>query len=332
MKTKHETNCHLKHETNRYTKHETNHKTNSNINHLATSKTDRNILIAFILNLSFSVLEFFGGLFTNSVAILSDSVHDLGDAFSVGLSYILERKSKKGIDARHTYGYVRYSVLGSVITASILVVSSILIIIGAIGRIITPTPVDYSGMIILAIVGVILNSIASFVTHDKGSLNQESINLHMLEDVLGWVVVLIGAIVMNFTDISIIDPIMSIGVALFILIGAFKNLHKIVDIFLEKTPKTIDLSLIKQSLLNIDGVLDVHHVHVRSIDGYNNYATLHVVVSKYSHELKAKIKQALEHQNIKHSTIELELNGEDCDDKTCEPTVHNHSHSHSHSH
>lgn len=197
-------------------------------------KTDRNILIAFILNLFFSVFEFIGGLFTNSVAILSDSVHDFGDALSVGLSYLLERKSKKGVDARHTYGYVRYSVLGSVITASILVVSSIFVIISAINRIMNPVPVDYSGMIIIAIIGVLLNSIASYITHDKGSLNQESINLHMLEDVLGWVIVLIGAVVMNFTDISILDPIMSIGVAIFILYNALKNLHTVVDLFLEK--------------------------------------------------------------------------------------------------
>ena len=293
-------------------------------------KTDRNILIAFVLNLFFSLLEFLGGLITNSVAILSDSVHDFGDALSVGLSYILERKSKKGIDARHTYGYVRYSVLGSVITASILVVSSILVIVGAVGRIRNPVPVNYSGMIFFAIIGVVLNSIASFVTRDKGSLNQESINLHMLEDVLGWVVVLIGAIVMNFTDISIIDPIMSIGVALFILYGAFKNLHSVVDIFLEKTPKNIDLEKIKQALLKIDGVIDVHHIHVRSIDGYNNYATLHVEVLKYSHELKEKIRHTLEHQNIKHSTIELELKGEKCDDKKCEPATNHKTHSHSH--
>lgn len=293
-------------------------------------KTDRNILIAFILNLTFSILEFFGGLFTNSVAILSDSVHDLGDALSVGLAYILERKSKKGTDKRHSYGYLRYSVLGGVITTSILIISSILVIIGAIHRVIQPEHVDYSGMIILATIGVVLNSVAAFVTHDKGSLNQKAINLHMLEDVLDWIVVLIGAIIMNFTDISTIDPVMSIGVALFILYNALKNLHSVLDIFLEKTPDGIDLGEIKHQLLGIKDVLDVHHIHVRSIDGYNNYATLHVVVSKYSHELKEQIKHELGHLNINHSTIELELRGEECDEKECEPSIHAHSHNHSH--
>lgn len=295
-------------------------------------KTDRSILIAFILNLFFSILEFFGGLLTNSVAILSDSIHDLGDALSISLSYILERKSKKSVDDKHSYGYVRYSVLGSVIATLILTVGSILVIIGAIHRIINPVLIDYSGMIVLAIIGVVLNSIAAFITHGKNSLNQKAINLHMLEDVLGWVVVLIGAIIMNFTDISVIDPIMSIGVALFILYNAIKNLHSVLDIFLEKTPDGIDLGKIKQELLKIKGISDVHHIHVRSIDGYNNYATLHVVVSKYSHELKEVIKHELKNLDIDHSTVELELKGEECDEEKCEPIVHSNIHNHSHRH
>lgn len=295
-------------------------------------KTDCNILIAFILNIIFSILEFFGGLLTNSVAILSDSVHDFGDALSVGLSYILERKSKKGVDKSHSYGYLRYSVLGGVITTSILIIGSALVIVGAIYRIIYPEPVDYSGMIILAVIGVILNSIAAFVTHDDLSLNQKAINLHMLEDVLGWIIVLIGAVVMNFTNISVIDPIMSIGVALFILYNAFKNLRQVLDIFLEKTPDEVDLDKIKQTLLKIKGVSDVHHIHVRSIDGYNNYATLHVVVSKYSYELKEEIKHELRHLKIDHSTIELELKGEKCTEEKCKMVAQGCRHAHTHAH
>lgn len=280
-------------------------------------KTDRNIFIAFILNLSFSILEFFGGIFTNSVAILSDAIHDLGDALSIGLSFILERKSKKAIDKNHTYGYVRYSILGSIITTGILIVGSLVVIISAIKRILHPVAIDYSGMIVLAIVGVILNTIAALVTHHEGSLNQKSINLHMLEDVLGWIVVLVGAVIMNFTDISIIDPLMSIGVAIFILIHASHNLHTVKNIFLETTPANVDVDAIQQSLLKIKGVRDIHHIHVRSLDGYHNYATLHVVVSQYSQKIKTEIKHELSRQNIQHSTIELELDGEKCYDRHC---------------
>ena len=279
-------------------------------------KAEKNILIAFILNIAFSIFEFVGGLFTNSISILSDSVHDLGDAISIGISYFMEKKSKKHADNKYTYGYIRYSVLGGIITTTILLVGSILVIIGAIKRIINPAPVNYSGMIILAIIGVILNFIAAFVTREGDSINQKAVNLHMLEDVLGWVVVLIGAILMNFTDIRIIDPIMSIGVAIFILINSLKNLKKVLDLFLEKTPDDIDIEELKEHLLKINGVDDIHHIHVWSIDGYNNYATMHIVSkSKDINKVKEKIREELEEHNICHAILETE--DEVCDDKEC---------------
>ena len=147
-------------------------------------KTDKNILIAFILNLTFSIIEFVGGTFTGSVAIISDSIHDLGDALSIGISYFLERKSKKKPDEKHTYGYIRYSVLGSTITTVILLTGSILVIYNAILRIINPVEINYNGMIIFAVFGVIINFIAAYFTKEGDSLNQKSVNLHMLEDVL----------------------------------------------------------------------------------------------------------------------------------------------------
>ena len=294
-------------------------------------KTEKNILLAFILNISFSIFEFFGGLFTNSVAILSDSLHDLGDALSIGISYFLERKSKQKADNKYTYGYIRYSVLGGVITTTILLVGSILVIIGAIKRIIDPVEVNYSGMIIFAIVGVILNFIAAYVTRDGDSINQKSVNLHMLEDVLGWVVVLIGAIIMNFTDITILDPIMSIGVALFILINALKNLKTILDLFLEKTPDNIDVEELKKHLLKIKDVDDIHHIHIWSIDGYSNYATMHIVTkAKDIKKVKHEIREELEEHNICHAVLETESDA--CDDKECHVEVHHEEHHHHHHH
>ena len=174
-------------------------------------KTEKNILIAFILNLSFSIFEFIGGIFTGSVAIISDSVHDIGDAASIGIAFFLERKSKKQPDEKYTYGYKRYSLLGGIITTLILLLGSIAVVYNAVSRIISPTEINYNGMIIFAIVGVCVNLCASLLTRDGDSINQKAVNLHMLEDVLGWVVVLIGAIVMRFTDFYIIDPLMSIG-------------------------------------------------------------------------------------------------------------------------
>lgn len=290
-------------------------------------KTEKNILIAFILNISFSIFEFFGGIFTNSVAILSDSIHDLGDAISIGISYFMERKSKKPGDNNYTYGYVRYSVLGGVITTTILLVGSILVIISATKRLINPVEVNYNGMIIFAIIGVILNFIAAYVTKEGDSINQKSVNLHMLEDVLGWIVVLIGAIIMNFTDIRILDSIMSIGVAIFILFNSLKNLKKVLDLFLEKTPDDIDIDELKNHLLKIKGVDDIHHIHVWSIDGFNNYATMHIV-SKANDiaKVKKEIREELLEHNICHAILETEE--EVCDDKECHVELKEHSHHH----
>ena len=199
-----------------------------------TMKTERNILIAFILNLFFSAFELFGGIFTGSVAIVSDALHDIGDAMSIGVSYFLEKKSKREPDDVFTYGYMRYSVLGSLITTAILLFGSCAVIYNAVDKLIHPTEIHYSGMILFAIVGVIVNAAAAFFTREGDSLNQKAVNLHMLEDVLGWIVVLLGAIVMRFTDLTVIDPVMSICVAIFIFMNAVKNMKEILNLFLEK--------------------------------------------------------------------------------------------------
>ena len=197
-------------------------------------KTDKNILVAFLLNLSFSLFELIGGILTNSVAILSDAIHDFGDATSIGISYFLERKSHKAVDDTHTYGYLRYSVLGSLITTIILILGSGIMIKESVDRLFHPAPVNYNGMLVLAIIGLTVNFIAALVTRKGDSLNQKSVNLHMLEDVLGWAVVLIGAIIMRFTNIEILDSLMSVAVAIFILFSAIQTLVEIGNLFLEK--------------------------------------------------------------------------------------------------
>lgn len=191
-------------------------------------KTEHNILIAFILNLTFSVFEFIGGIFTGSIAIISDAVHDLGDAAIIGVSYFLEKKSRKYAEAGSDFESARYSLLGSLITTLVLLTGSVIVICNAVIRIFNPVEINYNGMIIFAIFGVAVNSVAAFVTREGDSLNQKAVNLHMLEDVLGWAVVLIGAVIMRFTDITILDPLMSIGVAVFIVINAARNLKETV--------------------------------------------------------------------------------------------------------
>ena len=278
-------------------------------------KLEKNILIAFILNLCFSIFEFIGGTLTNSIAIISDSIHDIGDSMSIGISYFLEKVSKKKPDEKYTYGYVRYSIIGSMITTVILIIGSIFVVYSAIKRIINPVNINYNGMIVFAIIGVIVNFLAAYFTREGNSLNQKSVNLHMLEDVFGWFIVLIGAIIMRFVDIRIIDPILSILVSLFILKSAIKNFKSILDLFLEKTPNNISINELKKHIIKIEGVKDVHHIHVWSIDGYNNYATMHVVTN--NKKVKELVKKELKEYKINHSTVEIEDESEFCLDKSC---------------
>ena len=294
-------------------------------------KSDKNILIAFLLNICFSLFELFGGFLTNSVAIISDAMHDFGDALSIGLSYFLEKRSHKGPDKKYTYGYIRYSILGALITSTILIVGTIGVSYAAVVRFFHATELHYDGMIIFAVIGVVINFLASYFTRDGSSLNMKSVNLHMLEDVFNWLVVLIGSILMKFTNINIIDSIMSLGIAFFLLIHAGKNVKTILDLFLEKIPDNISILLLEKELLEIDGVKQVHHIHLWSIDGIQNYATMHIVTSKKNNSsIKNQVRETLKKYNIYHVTIELENENEVCNDKECHMHFQEKQHEHYH--
>ena len=280
-------------------------------------KSQKRILVAFLLNFGFSVFEFFGGIFTHSIAIFSDAIHDLGDSISIGASYFLEKKSNKQPDKKYNFGYARFSILGAVITTVILLIGSIMVAYSAIKRIIQPVAINYNGMIIFAVIGTVVNLCASIFTKGEHSLNQKAVNLHMLEDVLGWIVVLIGAIVMKFSNLLILDPIVSFGVAIFIFINACKTAKEILDLFLIKTPKGIDIEELKCHLTEIESVVDVHHIHLWSLDGQGVYATMHVVSDDCSLKVKQKIKQELKEHGIVHATLEFENTQENCEETIC---------------
>ncbi len=296
-------------------------------------KNDKKILVAFLLNLFFSVFEFIGGTVTGSVAIVSDSLHDLGDAAGIGLSYFFERKSKKAPDGDYTYGYLRYSVMGSLMITAILLFGSLFVIYKSVLRLLNPEPVNYNGMIIFAVIGTAVNFSAVLFTKDGDSLNRKAVNLHMLEDTLGWLVVLVGAVVMRFTDLTFIDPLMSIGVAVFILINSVKNLKEGMDIFLEKAPDGISAEEIREHIISIEEVTDVHHIHLWSMDGYSNCATMHVVTDRDFSAVKEKIRHELSNHGITHSVIETETTAEKCGQTHCQVNCHigeGHHHHHHH--
>ncbi len=294
-------------------------------------KSDRKILFAFLLNLFFSVFELIGGTVTGSVAIISDSLHDLGDAAGISVSWYLEKKSKKRPDHRYTYGYSRYSVLGGMLTSVILLLGSLVVIYNAVHRLLHPSPIHYDGMILLAVIGTVINLAAALLTHGGKSLNQKAINLHMLEDVLGWLVVLIGAVVMRFTDLAFLDPVLSIAVAVFIVVNASRTLKETLDLFLEKIPHGVSVEEVRSLLCGMEQIRDVHHIHIWSLDGQQVYATMHIVTDADPHTVKEQVRQTLYHHGVHHATLELEAEGEPCTEPHCH-TAPTHAHLHHHHH
>ena len=290
-------------------------------NHKHSSK--ENIKVAFLLNLLFSLLEAFGGYLTNSISILTDAVHDFGDAMSIGVSYFLEKKSSKSPDQEYTYGYLRYSLLGALITSVILLIGSIFAVYEAIQRLIIPQVVNYDAMIIFAIFGVLINGYAAYRTSHADKHNEKAINLHMLEDVLGWIVVLIGSICIKLFNILTLDPILSILIALYILFHVYKYIKEVFDIFMEKTPSNIKVDNIKNEIeKKFESIKDIHHIHIWTMDGVNNYMTAHIKLNdELNNEkiisLKQEIKSFLKKYEIKHVTLEIEYKDEDCDNKKC---------------
>jgi cobalt-zinc-cadmium efflux system protein len=281
-----------------------------------------NIKRAFWVNLIFTVIEIIGGIYTNSLAILSDAVHDLGDSLSLGMAWYFEKYSKKSRDNKYSYGYRRYSLLSATINSFVICLSSIFILTQAIPRLIHPQHSDAKGMIVLAILGIIANGYALFGLNKNESVNERTVFFHLLEDVLGWVAVLIGAIIMLWKDWPIIDPILSVLIALYIFWNVFKNLRNAVRIFLQGIPKNISMKQIRADLLDLTFVGDLHDLHVWSMDGDYHVATMHVCLkSDYNlselQVLKSQVMDVLKRHEVQHATIEFEHSEDPCDLEDC---------------
>jgi cobalt-zinc-cadmium efflux system protein len=286
-----------------------------------------NISWAIVINITFTIIEVIGGLLTNSLTILSDALHDFGDSLVLILAWIAEKKAKQGPDKRRTFGYKRLSLGAAVFTSVVLMSGSLFILSQAIPRLLNPEPVHVQGMILLAIIGVIFNGFGFIKLRSGQSMNEKALTWHLLEDVLGWVMVLLGSIIMYFWNNPIIDPIMTIGYTVFILWGVTKNLKESLNILMQGVPNHIDVNHIEQGLLTVKDVMSVHDVHVWSLDGETDVFTGHVVVKDKAldrpEEMKALIKTELEKHHIEHTTIELESESS-CSGVDCEPDEHHH--------
>ncbi|MDR1592960.1 MAG: cation diffusion facilitator family transporter [Prevotellaceae bacterium] len=271
--------------------------------------------IAFFLNLAFSLIEVVGGYLTNSVAILSDALHDLGDSFSLALAWYFQRLSRKERDSKYSYGYRRFSLLGALINSAVLLTGSIFVISESVSRLMSPETVDAKGMLILAVFGIVINGIAMLKLRKGKSLNERTVALHLLEDVLGWMAVLVASVVMMFVEIPVLDPILSLGIACYILFNIYHNLRDTLRVILQGTPENIDGDEIEKALLDIEGVESVHDLHLWTMDGEFNISSVHIVVAVNQDitEIKNRARQIMKQYNLQHSTIEIEQSEENCE-------------------
>lgn len=282
----------------------------------------KNIKTAFFLNFGFTIFEILGGIFTNSIAIVSDAVHDLGDSLSLALAWYFQKKSKKSSDKSYSYGYKRFSLLGAIFNSIILLVGSFIILYTAIPRLIHPEQPYVKGMFFFAIVGILVNGSALLQLKKGDSLNEKVVSLHMLEDVLGWAAILIGTIIMYFWKVPVVDAVLSIIIAVFILYNVLKNLRKSLHIILQGIPYEVDSEVINQYLLSQEEVESVHDLHIWSIDGTYNILTVHIVLKQSTPMskialLKKKYRSGLTSLGIEHATIEFETSEEHCSMEQC---------------
>jgi cobalt-zinc-cadmium efflux system protein len=253
-----------------------------------------NIRLAFCLNLGFTLFEF-----TGSVAILVDAVHDLGDSVALGFSWWMEHFSRRGASQHYSYGHERFTLLGALVNAGVLVGGSLFVLSEAIPQLWNPTEPYAAGMLVIAIIGVLVNGVAVLRLRGSRGLNAEVMGWHLLEDVSGWLAVLLVSIILLFTDWYILDPLLSILITLWVGYNAACNLTNTLRILLQAVPPEVDLEQVDRQLQALPGVRSTHHTHIWSLDGQRNVLTTHMVVGAKSSKAeivrtRAQAQQMLE--------------------------------------
>jgi cobalt-zinc-cadmium efflux system protein len=277
----------------------------------------RSIRGAFFLNLAFTAAEIVGGLATNSLAILADALHDFGDSTSLGLSWYLQRLSGRGRDAGFSYGYRRFSLLAALTSTVVLIGGSLLVLSEAVPRLLRPQHANAPGMLVFALLGVGVNGLAALRLRGASSINARAVAWHLLEDVLGWAAVLLVSVVLLFSDLYILDPILSVLITLYVLAGVVRNLRRTLRVLLQAVPEGVDLQRLEERIHRLPKVVGTHHTHVWSLDGIDHILTAHVVVEDGASRddiaaLKQGIRAISEDLHLEHTTLEVEHESEDC--------------------
>ena len=271
-------------------------------------KAKYTVWIAFFLNLSYAIVEFIAGGIFGSSAVLADSVHDLGDAIAIGISALLETISNREEDRHYTLGYKRFSLLGALVTAVILITGSILVILENIAKIFHPQSVNDEGIFWLGIIAITINVLASLVIRKGQTKNESILSLHFLEDTLGWVAVILMAIVLRFTDWYILDPLLSLAISFFILSKALPRFWRTLKIFLDAVPEGVDIQKIKTDLAELDHVASINQLNLWTMDGLEKNAIVHVCLKEMEHmeTCKESIRIFLKDCGFQNITIEVD--------------------------
>ena len=271
-----------------------------------SSKTS--IWLAFFLNLSYAIVEFIAGGIFGSSAVLADSVHDLGDALAIGISALLETISNREEDRQYTLGYKRFSLLGAMLTAVILMIGSVLVILENITKIVHPQPVNENGILWLGIIAVAINVLASLVVRKGKTKNESILSLHFLEDTLGWLAVILMAIILRFTDWYILDPLLSLVISIFILSKAIPRFWSTLKIFLDAVPEGIETAKLEKELARLTNVKSVNQLSIWSMDGLENDAIVHLCIEDGEQMMGTKeaVRQCLEERGVQNITIEVD--------------------------
>lgn len=277
--------------------------------------------MAFFLNFGFAVFELAGGFISNSVAIMSDALHDLGDSLAILLAMFLEKISVRKRDDNYSYGYKRFSLLSAVISSLIVAAGSLFIIFEAVQRVFNPEETNSAIMFLMAIAGIVINYMG-YRRLESSERNQRAIKLHLLEDILGWVSVLVASVVIYFTKLTVIDPAISIAIALFILYKAILNIKEFVKIFLQAVPEDVESSSVLDEVRKIEGIRSVHDFHLWTMDGNYNVLTLHVVIERETDpehiiRIRKQIREISRKYKIDHETIEIGYCNEECEFVDC---------------
>lgn len=271
-------------------------------------KAKYTVWVAFFLNLSYAIVEFIAGGVFGSSAVLADSVHDLGDAIAIGISAFLESISNREEDSHYTLGYKRFSLLGAMVTAVILMTGSVLVILENIAKIFHPQPVNDEGILWLGIIAITINVLASLVIRKGQTKNESILSLHFLEDTLGWVTVILMAIVLRFTDWYILDPLLSLVISFFILSKALPRFWSTLKIFLDAVPEGVDIQKIKTDLAELDHVASINQLNLWTMDGLEKNAIVHVCLKEMEHmeTCKESIRIFLKNCGFQNITIEVD--------------------------